>query len=101
MEDKDLRDWISKLVHEEHELFRRKLRVPPPMPIASGCVSSKSSWTSAGIFSDSVERNEPQASIPSLRAFAMSKRLSTTTNEGELTARSWRTAYVPVTVRRA
>ena len=24
MDDQDLREWISKLVHEEHELFRQE-----------------------------------------------------------------------------
>jgi hypothetical protein len=54
------------------------------MPSASGGASSKSIWTSAGIFFDSVGRNEPQASIPKLRAFATSTRLSTTINEGRI-----------------
>jgi hypothetical protein len=82
MEDQDLRKRIRKLVHEEHELFRQEAQGAATHAQRERMREVEEYLTSAGIFSGSVERNEPQASIPKLRTFAMSKQLSTTTNEG-------------------
>jgi hypothetical protein len=81
MKDQDLREWIQKL--RSTNSSGRKPKVTPAIPSASGGASSRSFWTSAGIFSDNVEQNELRASIPKLPAFATSKQLSTTTSEGK------------------